>query len=301
MSPLDVLIVGSRNDSHSDAVIAELNAQGRSAYRYNLSDLRAVAMTSQDGLLVIGSAGSSLEIASHTTVWWHRTGSIHAQDLGTDEARLVADEGPHILRGSLYGAGVRWVDDPFAVARAEVKLLQLATARRLCIPVPKWLVTNCSADARRFAQSTRIVAKALSPGLGIAPYVEEVDGADLDLVGGAPVLLQAKVRAGADLRVVVIGDKARVWRRPRNLDTTDWRAEDPSGLMFKRVERPDVADAAKRLTAKLGLSMSVQDWLECARDPVFLEINPQGSWLFLEGAQSEIVPDLATHLAGRKP
>ena len=44
--------------------------------------------------------------------------------------------------------------------------------------------------------------------------------------------------------------------------------------------------------------MSVQDWLETASGPVFLEANPQGSWLFLQGAEIQIGPALASHLRG---
>jgi hypothetical protein len=44
------------------------------------------------------------------------------------------------------------------------------------------------------------------------------------------------------------------------------------------------------------LTVSVQDWLETDRGLVFLEVNPQGTWLFLDGAEAAVAPALARHL-----
>jgi len=46
-------------------------------------------------------------------------------------------------------------------------------------------------------------------------------------------LLQRLVVASADLRVVIIGRNAWVWRRLRSAKTIDWRAEDPSGTAIR--------------------------------------------------------------------
>jgi hypothetical protein len=59
---------------------------------------------------------------------------------------------------------------------------------------------------------------------------------------------------------------------------------------------PDVARAARAITHALGLTMSVHDFLDTASGPVFLEANPQGSWLFLKDADERVVPKLAEHL-----
>ena len=144
----------------------------------------------------------------------------------------------------------------------------------------------------------RLVAKPLSPGQGIAPYVAEVHAGDLVEFGGLPVLLQELV-VDADLRVVVVGSRAWTWRRPRNPDAIDWRAEDPCGTGFERASSPAVEREAIDLTGALGLTMSVQDWLETPDGIVFLEANPQGAWTFLDRSE-EVIPDaLAAHLIER--
>jgi hypothetical protein len=54
------------------------------------------------------------------------------------------------------------------------------------------------------------------------------------------------------------------------------------------------------VTSALRLTTSVQDWLETADAPVFLEANPQGRWLFLPGADEVVAPALADHLCSTR-
>ena len=53
------------------------------------------------------------------------------------------------------------------------------------------------------------------------------------------------------------------------------------------------------LQGRLGLTFSVQDWLEAGDTWTFLEVNPQGQWLFLDAADSLVGESLAMHLARR--
>jgi hypothetical protein len=235
-------------------------------------------------------------VTHRTTVWWFRLGSIDVDDLDPDEARLVQDEAPYLLRGALAGAGVRWVDDPFDIQRAEGKLSQLAAARAVGAAIPDAVQTNHRAAVDELAAGGRIVAKAVSPGIGIAPFVDRVLPEDLGRIETSPTLIERLIDASADLRVVTVGGQAWVWRRPREQNTIDWRAVDPLGGGFVPVTIPNLGRTATRLTAALGLTMCVQDWLEADDGPVFLEANPQGAWLFLNRADELIVPALGQHL-----
>ncbi len=89
-----------------------------------------------------------------------------------------------------------------------------------------------------------------------------------------------------------------MWRREREPDTVDWRSIDPHGAAFSRVAEVQTSlfHAAVAITSALGLTMSVQDWLEQSDGDSFLEVNPQGAFLFLPGARELIVPALVAHL-----
>ena len=83
----------------------------------------------------------------------------------------------------------------------------------------------------------------------------------------------------------------------------DWRGDDPAGLGF-RPSMPNAVMAGFAIAVQNGLSLSfsVQDWLEVDEEPFFLEVNPQGQWLFLAEANDRVGSALALHLryAGKR-
>ena len=252
-----MIVVCDEGDAHGTPVVVELEAVGKTVLRYNLSDVRSSNIVAHSGETYVEVAGSWYRITAGTTVWWHRTGVVDVSDLDAEESALAHDEAVHVLKGSFSAAGVRWVDDPSDVDRAELKLYQLSVASNLGIVIPLHELTNHTPTAELLASDRAIVAKALSSGEGIAPFVAEVMPNELALVAGLPVLLEELVStAVADLRVVVIANKAYVWRRQRTRGVTDWRRDDPSGSGFSPTEDEATARDAVRLTAALRLSMS---------------------------------------------
>ena len=300
MAGLDVLILDDPDSRYAQLVHDALAVRGVTSQRLNCADLGDSLVATRIGELRFHSVELEWEVSPATTVWYRRLGAPAVEDFDSEEAQLVLDEMPHVLIGGLASCGVRWVDEPFDVERAERKLFQLSTASRMQLAVPHSVVTNDPAVATHMSQTMRVVAKPLSPGQGIAPHVDEVRTGDFSEFGGLPVLLQELVvGADADLRVVVIGSRAWTWRRPRTSHTIDWRAEDANGAGFEHVSPHAVERDAIDLTCALGLTMSVQDWLETPDCVVFLEANPQGAWAFLDRSD-EFIPDaLASHLAER--
>ena len=300
MADLDVLIIDGPGSRHVGPVHGALESRGATCVRVNCSDLAHWSVDCGPGVFKLSNIGALWEVTPATSIWYRRLGTPDVSAFGPDESRLVRDELPHVLLGGLAGCGVRWVDEPFRIARAEHKLYQLATASRLGLAIPRSVVTDNVGVATDLLNRQPTVAKPLSPGHGIAPYVDELAAEDVSGVGSLPVLLQELVGdARADLRVVVVGGRAWTWRRPRADGVIDWRRGDPGGHGFERVERSKVARDAVDLTSALGLSMSVQDWLETPNEHVFLEANPQGAWAFLAGASEAIAETLAAHLHPR--
>jgi glutathione synthase/RimK-type ligase-like ATP-grasp enzyme len=298
---VDVLVVSNEGDAHGDAVIAEVRSLDATAVRFNLGDVLRTPYRATPGAVELWVAGEWVHVSADTTLWWHRAGEVDIAGLDQEEAALVRDEGPHLLVGGLMSTEARWVDDPWRVARAEHKQWQLARAVGIGMTVPDTIVTNVIDVARDFASGRSVIAKPLSPGIGIAPFAAEVLDQDLEKVEACHTLLQELVPASADLRIVVVNSQSWVWRRPREVDTIDWRAVDADGRGFARQRNEQLEQASVTLTSALGLTMSVQDWLETSSGPVFLEANPQGAWLFLEGSTELVPAQLAQHLRNAEP
>lgn len=296
---LDVLIVASTDDGHADVVLQVLEQSGCKVARLSLAEFREseIYWKCETGFEVRWN-GRTLRLSTATTIWWRRPGALDVSDLSVEDAELISAEGAALFEGILLSSQARWVDHPDVVDRAEKKLFQLVVAHRLGITVPSTIVTNSETEARRLARETIVVAKPVSSGPGLAPFVNVVPDDLLPLIQVAPALLQEAVSADADLRIVTVGASAFVWRRDKQPDEPiDWRESAPTGDGFKRWHGAEKTAAdAVRVAESLGLTMSVQDWLDIDGETTFLECNPQGAWLFLSGAAEEVGPAIAEHL-----
>jgi hypothetical protein len=299
--PLDVLVVSRPGDLHGDAVEAELRRRTPAVARLSLNTWRhiPIAWTPDEGL-VLQQGGTFWGVNHATSVWWRRPGWIDSDDLEDDEAELARAEGLALLYGALESSNPRWVDHPIATARADNKLQQLATARAVGARTPLSLVTNSIEESHHIFGARPFVGKAVSSGQGLAPFVDEVRHEDMHTIRAAPVLLQDVVPATADLRLVCVGEAVFAWQRDRHPgQSLDWRHADPEGRDFYSVRiGPDLIATALAVSQSLDVTMSAQDWLLTTEGPVFLEVNPQGQWLFLVDAAATVVPAVANHLLG---
>jgi glutathione synthase/RimK-type ligase-like ATP-grasp enzyme len=246
------------------------------------SDAPEMALPTEDG--------GSVAIRDLDLVWWRRChGKPTVPESVTDPQlrKLVIKDNRAALRGALL-AGFRgtWISDPYATERAQNKLLQLTIAREVGITVPRTLVSTDPTAVRDFtrAHGGTVIAKTLTGLLGTSLEAGRVtleSLADDDEITVSATVYQEEVPGTDHLRVMVFGDAVLTARiRSRELD---WRlANDMEVEPVTMDER--LAEALREVVRRLGLRMGVFD-LKVRPDghPVFLEINPQGQFLFVEG------------------
>ncbi len=296
-----MVILAPRSDVHADAVGRRLDLLNTSWCRLSAEDLPTVRVRWRpEPELRIESNDGDFVVTTLSTIWWRRLGWPTTDHLKGAEKDLCWDEVNAALPGALLSLEARIVDPPQIQSLAGYKLRQLALAHGLGIPIPRSAMTNSPTAAASFDASVDgdIVAKALSDGFGIAPFVQRVPVDQLSRVSECPVLLQEQLLADWDVRVVTVADRAFTWHRPRRSEQpVDWRAADPSGDAFRRCQNADLEQDAVRLAAAMDLSFTVQDWLIVDHAPVFLEVNPQGQWLFLKDAEAVVAEALAEYLS----
>jgi hypothetical protein len=301
MNNLQVLIVARPGDEHGDRIEHAIRFQTNSVARLSLNILRSLELMWTPGeALNVRTETDSFSIGHTSTIWWRRPGWVEIDDLAEDEGELIEAEVRSMFEGMLIATKPRWVDHPNVVHLAENKLYQLAIAREALLPMPNSQITSSVDGARTFASGKQVIAKTISTGEGLAPFADEISTELLERVVHAPVLLQERVDALADLRVVTVGERAFVWSRSRsNGQAIDWRQVDPEGRDFVPASSHAVEKLAVRAADALGLTHSSQDWVLTREGPVFLEANPGGQWLFLKGSEQSVIPALVAHLRGR--
>lgn len=192
-------------------------------------------------MLIIGAAGDSAGdwSAEQVAAQLAHRGVPHAWiDTGDFPQRLglAAELGDAGWVRAVAGAA-RWINHPSALADAEYKPRQLATARRLGMAVPPTLITNRAEAVRDFAaRHGDLVVKPLAE-----PIVEEAgsytavwtrrlapaDLRNLDGVDATAHLFQQWVPKRFEVRLTAVGDRLFPVSIPAGSDAArvDWRSD----------------------------------------------------------------------------
>jgi len=234
--------------------------------------------------------GGTVSIADLDLVWWRRChGRPTVPDAVTDPAmrKLVVKDNRAALRGALMaGFTGTWISDPYATERAQNKLVQLSVARSVGLTVPRTLVSTDPATVRAFTRDHggTVIAKTLTGLLGTSLQAGRVtldSLSDDDEITVSATVYQEEVPGTDHLRVMVFGDKVHTARiRSGELD---WRLANDMEVAPVAID-DRLGWALGEVTSRLGLRMGVFD-VKVRPDgqPVFLEVNPQGQFLFVEG------------------
>lgn len=299
---MTVLVLTRPNDGTASGVVAELERREVTVVRGDIGDF-PLDVTIAANLAGHGEWCGSLNLAGHAVpldeiqaIYYRRPTSFRFPDhLSSEQQRFARAEARRGLGGLLLTLPVRWVSHPSRVADAEFKPLQLHLAAACGLRVPCTLITNDAARARSFAEqlSGPMIYKPLSaPSVTTGGelrliYATKVANSSLDGddIGLTAHLFQEWVPKEYDVRLTVVGDQffAAAIHADSAAGYIDWRS-DYSSLTYERVEAPDtVRGAVTALLRRLHLSFGAFDFTVTPNgDWVFLELNPNGQWGWIE-------------------
>jgi glutathione synthase/RimK-type ligase-like ATP-grasp enzyme len=235
--------------------------------------------------LVRDRNGVIVDVSEFDVGWWRR---VPNEIILPDDANNSA-------------AG-QWVSDPGATLRAENKLLQLRTASAIGLPIPRTVVTQDAKVARAFCEDLdyRAIIKPVR-GHWSAPVLTGRASPELLAQSGriklSPAIYQELIEGSRHLRVNCFGDSCHTFQI--ETDQLDWRV--PLATKVSPVEiDPELSQVLVKLVDRLGLSMGIIDLkLTPDEQPVFLEINPQGQFLFLDGlCATDLLGEFTDFLTG---
>lgn len=326
MSSTPVVLIVSQIDFdlHAAAVAAKLHEMGVRVATLDPPELcaRPVSIRFGPGIAARSHipASERVDLAAIQSVLYRRPNPI-AEDPNVQAAyrEVVATEWTSFTSGvwELIESGSLWVSHPARIRQAELKIHQLDLARRVGLTIPRTLVTNDIAEVKDFwidCGGSVVFKKLRSHGITIGSYSaifstkRLLSVADLnpDELRVCPVIFQEEMPKGLDVRIVVIARKVFGFTiDAQQVDTgkVDYRA---AGDRIRTM--PHATYEVGRLTARrlcdmtrmLGLEFGVYDFVLTADDRlVFLELNPNGQWLWLQLAtRVDLAGEVARLLAG---
>lgn len=306
-----IVIVTNRQDYTADFLILELQRRQADYLRFNTEDfpqqIQVVWQISDVGLegYFLFPKGR-MEFKDIRSVWYRRPvsplPSAEIEDPAAIEFALT--ESQVSLDGIWRTLDCFWVSHPDNLRRAELKLYQLKTAAEVGFLLWPTILTNIPEAAQAFyrLQNGGIIYKPLRRGRLVRdekvsliytnPIAPDEVG-ELSRVKYAPSLLQRYVPKRVELRVTVIGKKVfAVEIHSQDYADThhDWRRGDTSELLHKPHSLPsDIESKCRTLVEALGLAFGAIDLVLTPEDEyVFLEINPNGQWAWIQQLCPEI-------------
>lgn len=297
MTRTEIAVFASAHDLHALAVVDQLDRRrdvaahlveaDRVAFQESLS-WSALAPDAPTGSLLTAD-GDRVDVDACGAAWWRRVYPTQR------EVARLSDEGQQDLLNrtcsdALLGLMLScftgsWVNDPLRTRTAANKLVQSVAAARAGFRVPKTLVSQEPERIRAFYDDLggRVVVKAVAGSPRSPLLTQHVRPEHLESGGplvAMPAIYQELIPGTVHLRVNCFGDDVHaVEIRSQDLD---WRA-DLDVPMSPVALPPDLEDRLRSVLADLGLRMGVVDLkLTPEGEPVWLEVNPQGQFLFLQ-------------------
>lgn len=318
MPPRIVLVLTNRHDLACDPVVRELHRRHVDVFRYDTEDFplnsrlsaRIDNTQSWRGQLTNGSRSLALEEVR--AVWYRRPTAFGVSpDLTEVERSFAIREARFGLGGVFRGLPVQWINEPDRVVTADYKPYQLTTALRHGLSIPRTLITNDASSARAFRHecSDDILYKTLSGspdhdtffGAIYTSPVDERTLSDDDAVRHTACLFQERIEKARDLRVTIIGDDVFTVAIACPPEEIDWRAVGVKQLQHTAYSLPsDVESRLRGVIETMGLRFAAVDMvLTPDGDHVFLEVNANGQWAWLEASTGMRLSEaMASLLAG---
>lgn len=246
---------------------------------------------------VLTSEGIAIPVGEVSVLWWRR---VKADQQATrhaateHERNLVNNDCCGALAGTLAAAfHGRWISPPDATSRAADKLYQLAVAKEAGFRVPRTLVSQSRGDVVAFAQQVgRAVVKPVIGAYGpfmFTQFIEDPMTIPVPSFEVCPAVYQEYIEGHRHVRLNCFGE--RMYAALLETDSLDWRPD--LKIPMSKWNVPE--DLARRVTSvlrRLGLRMGIVDLkLTPDGEPVWLEVNPQGQFLFLEPLVGEPLTD----------
>lgn len=297
-----ILILSNKWDVTVDFVVRELQKRNYPYLRINTEDLHEFDVTTElpDLSIVIQKDGEEIDLAEEVgSVWYRRPGEVFEfADEKPESTTLdyIREQWSAWLQSLQTVPDVTWVNPPLQNHRMESKVYQLRLADNLGFRIPETVVTNSDEEVTELfeQQGSSVVSKALSSPLisesdqdefVFSVHLDEPPENESDRLSLCPTIFQEAMLPKTDYRVTVIGDiviPVKITGKEDSEVPVDWRTEKDE-VSFVQEKLPDeIEELCREYVDEAGLHFGAIDLVEVDAGFVFLEINPNGEWGWLQ-------------------
>ena len=290
-----ILVVSVADDLHANVILGKLAERGYKKSHLIASDLIASSQSismnitgdGNDGFLVEGGRRISLREAK--VLWLRRPRAVQHLDtsLHTEKSRELINNDCRVGLNGLITSTFRgkWISAPAATQQASDKVFQLLAASSGGFRIPATLVSQNRDEVVEFYErhGRNIVVKTLAGTNNdflLTRQLSDPRSIAADSFNVCPAIYQENIPGSDHIRLNVFGDRSLAalirstkldWRPDLRVPVTAWPV--PAELHRK----------ARGVLDNLDLEMGAIDLkITPSGELVWLEVNPQGQFLFLD-------------------
>jgi len=299
-----ILILSNKYDVTVDFVVKELQQRNYPYLRLNTEDLLNIDVTTKlpDFSIIVEKDGEVIDLTERVgAVWYRRPGKPFEfsdeekkPDPGTVE--YIREQWGAWIQSLQTIQGITWVNPHDANQRMESKIHQLRLAHKIGFRIPETVVTNSGPAVQEIfeEQDGSVISKALSSPIiseseqdefVFSVHLDEPPSEDDESLKVCPTIFQEPLLPKTDYRVTVIGDSV-LPVRIEGMDEidvpVDWRTLKDE-VQFVEDDLPEhIEELCRSYVAQNGLVFGAIDLVKFDDEFVFLEINPNGEWGWLQ-------------------
>lgn len=300
-----VLIITNKVDAHTDLVIDTLKKRKMEFVRFNTEDFPInIELTfdseSEDLNIHCLDSGQRIRTSEVKSVWYRRPESCKIDESVNDEAfrQFAYQESSAVIQGVYNSINALWINHPLNIKKARSKIYQLKIAKKIGFNIPKTIITNVSKEALAFYKLCQgnVITKTLNiPTIDrgqdrfftiFTSPVSVKDMENIKSVKYAPTLFQEYIPKKVEIRATVFGNKifaAEIHSQQNPVTKDDWRHYNADINYFPHILPEKIEQFCFELVHGFGLIFGAIDMILTPQGKyVFLELNPNGQWIWIE-------------------
>lgn len=299
-----ILIITSKSDITSDFIVKRCKEQNLSFYRFNTEEFPkeikiTIDFSNNIFELVDTKLDSCFDLRSFSSVYYRRPeiAVLQNEDFTPGELNFIKNELFYTLEG-VYKIlrNSYWISPIFSIREAENKIYQLSVAESIGFDIPSSIISNSFVRIKEFYFQTneKCIIKPIKSGLiedkrnSKVIFTSKLDPIlhQKASIESFPNYIQNHIVKKADVRVIVVGNivfTSLIHSQDNDSTKVDWRKGEKS-LRHTRIDLPsNLKEKCILLLKHLNLRFGAIDFiLDNKERYIFLEINPNGQWAWIE-------------------
>lgn len=285
----NILIITNTIDLTADYIIDKYK-QEISFFRFNTDRFNdyTISITPDETIIEYKDKTAKVYLTRCDSLYYRK---ISLPDLSEYEPHfhtLMQREMLTVIEGIAETFGKNAITRPSILRKADNKIVQMKIAKELNFNLPKSLITNSNPVADNLCSNNKSIVKPISFGKIIDE--NKVGFIQTNLVNKtsfihelnySPAYFQAYVNKDYEIRLTIV-DNYFFGVRIDSTNKVDWRKED-SKLIYNNVNIPeDIRGKCLQMMKLLNLKFAAFDFIVSNGEYIFLELNANGQWLWLE-------------------